>query len=148
MHLSVETFALKLNEIMPVIVKEFTARLTKELHKNKITLPQFLVLEFLSRGNGSKMTELANFMNVTTAAMTGIVDRLVRDGYLKRKPDCNDRRIIKVTLTDEGGSIVKKINERKRQMFIKIFGRISEEDRERYLTILKQIKDVLIENNI
>ncbi|MDD4955694.1 MAG: MarR family transcriptional regulator [Candidatus Omnitrophica bacterium] len=148
MHLSVETFAGRLNEIMPVIVKEFTARFTKELHKNKITLPQFLVLEFLSRGGSSKMTELANFMNVTTAAMTGIVDRLVRDGYLKRVADCNDRRIIKVKLTDDGNVIVKKINERKRQMFIKVFGRISEEDRERYLTILKQIKDVLVENNI
>ncbi|MCK9614825.1 MAG: MarR family transcriptional regulator [Candidatus Omnitrophica bacterium] len=145
--MSIEAFANKLNEIMPLMFKEFTKRLTKELHKSKITLPQFFVLEFLSREGGSKMTELAHFMNVTTAAMTGIVDRLVRDGYIERVYDKNDRRIIKVKLTNRGNALARKITECKRQMIVKTFEKISETDRGHYLRILSQINKILLEES-
>lgn len=147
MPISIEAFADRLNEIMPVMFKEFTKKLTKELHKTDITLPQFFVLEFLGREGESKMTELAHFMNVTTAAMTGIVGRLVRDSYIERIYDQNDRRIIKVKLTNEGSSIVRKICERKQQMIVKVFGKISEVDREQYLRILNQIKKIMLEEH-
>jgi len=148
MPIAIEVFADKVNEIMPAMFKEFTRRLTRELHKTKITLPQFFVLEFLSREGESRMTELANFMNVTTPAMTGIVDRLVRDSYVARIFDPDDRRIIKVKLTAGGNSIVKKICERKQQMIVKVFGKISGVEREQYLGILKQIKDILAESDM
>ncbi|MDD4182475.1 MAG: MarR family transcriptional regulator [Candidatus Omnitrophica bacterium] len=147
MPISLEAFADKLNEIMPLAFKELTKKLTMELHKNKITLPQFFVLEFLSREGGSKMTELAHFMNVTTAAMTGIVDRLVREEYIERIYDKNDRRIIKVKLTNAGNILVRKTCERKQQMIIKIFEKISEADREHYLRILKQVNKILLEES-
>jgi len=148
MAMPIELFADKVNEIMPAMFKEFTKRLPRELHKNEITLPQFFILEFLGREGESKMTELAHFMNVSTAAMTGIVDRLVRDKYAERIYDAGDRRIIKVRLTREGSAITRKMCERKRQMIIGIFGKISETEREQYLKILKQIKDILVENDI
>jgi DNA-binding MarR family transcriptional regulator len=142
-HLSLSEFAREMSEVMPVIMKEFGRRLVNELYKGKITLPQFLLLEFLHREGESKMTSLAHFMNVTTAAMTGIVERLVRAGYVIRTYEAQDRRIIKVKLTSRGIDLVRKINQQKCQMVIKIFGKISEADRREYLRILMQIKDVL-----
>ncbi|MFA5338303.1 MAG: MarR family transcriptional regulator [Candidatus Omnitrophota bacterium] len=147
MPISLETFADRLNELIPLVFKELTKKLTTELHKSKITLPQFFVLEFLGREGESKMTELAHFMNVTTAAMTGIVDRLVREEYIERIYDKNDRRIIKVKLTNAGNNLVRKICERKQQMVIKIFEKISEVDREHYLRILNQVKTILLEES-
>jgi DNA-binding MarR family transcriptional regulator len=136
-------FADRMNEVMPTIIKEFARRQINELYKGKITLPQFLVLEFLYRKGESKMTDLAHFMGVSTAAMTGIGDRLVRDGYIKRAYDPNDRRIVRVKLIARGSDLVEKINEQRRQMVIKIFGKISENDRNDYLRILMQIKNIL-----
>jgi len=83
--LSPSEFADKLNEIMPIVLKEFLRRQANEVSSGKITLPQFLVLAFLSKEGESKMKRLAQVMGVTTAAMTGIVDRLVRDGYVSRE---------------------------------------------------------------
>jgi len=142
-HLSLSEFAERINEIMPVIMKEFSRRQANELYKGKITLPQFLVLESLNRDGAIKMSELAHFMHVSTAAMTGIVDRLVRDGYAVRVFDEVDRRIIKIKLTSRGSALVKKINEQRSQMIVKIFGKICEKDRSEYLHILSQIKDLL-----
>jgi len=140
---SVSEFADRISQIMPVIIKEFARHQTSELYKGKITLPQFLILEFLHRESESKMTTLAHFMHVTTAASTGIVDRLVRDGYAVRIYEPKDRRIIKIRLTTKGSELVRRINQQRKQMIIKIFGKISEADRKNYLRILLHIKDAL-----
>ena len=90
------------------------------------------------------MTDLARHMNVSTPAMTGIIDRLVRDGYAARFFDAHDRRIIKIELTARGAGVVKKINEQKRQMIMKIFGQISQKERDDYLRILGRIREVMV----
>ena len=136
-------FADKMNEVMPGIIQGFARRQADELYKGKITLPQFLILDFLSQQGESKMTDMAHFMHVSTAAMTGIVDRLVGYGYVVRVYDPEDRRIIKIKLTPGGNELVRKINEQRRRMVIKIFGSISETDRQDYLRILMQIKEIL-----
>jgi DNA-binding MarR family transcriptional regulator len=137
-------FADKMNELMPTVIKEFARRQTNELYKGKITLPQFLVLAFLAREGESKMTILARFMGVSTAAMTGIVERLVRDNYALRLHPSADRRIIKVKLTSRGAQLVSRINAQRKRMILNIFGEISGQDRQDYLRILMQIKDILI----
>lgn len=142
-ELSLSEFAGQMNCVMPLIIKGFARRQANELYKGKITLPQFLILEFLSREGEPKMSALAHFMGVTTAAMTGIGERLVRDGYVVRVSDSRDRRIIRIKITPKGYELVKKINEQRREMIIKIFGKISAKDRKDYLRILMQIRDVL-----
>lgn len=135
-------FADKMNEIMPGIIQGFARRQADELYKGKITLPQFLILDFLSRQGESRMTDMAHFMHVTTAAMTGIVDRLVGYGYVVRVYHPEDRRIIKIKLTAQGNALLKKINRHRRQMVINIFGRLSQGNRRDYLRILLEIKEI------
>jgi DNA-binding MarR family transcriptional regulator len=139
----ISAFADTMNEVMPVIIKGFSRRQTDELYKGKITLPQFLILEFLLKEGESKMTALAHYMEVTTAAMTGIVDRLVKCGYVIRVFDPDDRRIIKTKLTLKGAELVKRVTQQRRQMIINIFGKISEVERNNYLSILMRIRDIL-----
>lgn len=143
MSVSISEFADRIAEVMPVIAKEFTRHQSHELFKGVVTLPQFLVLNFLDNSGESKMKDLAKFMDVTTAAMTGIVERLVKYGYVERVFDPEDRRIIKIKPTPKGSGLVKKFKEQKRQMVINIFGKLSEKDREDYLRIIMQIRDVL-----
>jgi DNA-binding MarR family transcriptional regulator len=140
-------FARQMNEVMPVIAQGFARRQANELYKGKITLPQLLILDLLIRQGESRMTDLARFMQVTTAAMTGIVERLVRDGYVIRVYHPEDRRIIKVKLSAKGSALVEKINAQRQKMAINIFGHISSADRADYLRILMQIKEVLLKEN-
>lgn len=138
-------FADKLNEVIPVLMKEFSSRQNNELYKGNITLPQFIVLTFLENNGHAKMTDIANFMEVTTAAITGIVNRLVRFGYARRASDPRDRRIIIVRLTAKGEDLVRRVNRERRQMVLHIFGQISGPEREDYLRILTHIRDILLE---
>lgn len=146
MSITITEFADKINDVMPVMIKEFSRRNVAELYKGKITLPQFLILGFLHNNGDSKMCGIAKFMSVTTAAMTGMVDRLEKYGYVKRAPEPRDRRIINVSLTQKGLGLVRKINHERRHMIIDVFGKVSSEDRSDYLRVLMKIKDILTKN--
>ena len=91
------------------------------------------------------MTEIARFMHVSTAAMTGIVERIKRCNYVQRVYEPSDRRIIKVRLTYKGRELVKKVNRQRRNMIVDIFAKISQREREQYLNILMRILNIMTE---
>ena len=142
-HMSISDFADKMTQIIPVLIKEFSRRNIGELYKDKVTMPQFFMLNFLNQEGESTMTDMAKFMGVTTAAMTGIVDRLVKCGYILRVSDPDDRRVIKVRSTGRGDELVKKINIQRRHMIMDVFSKISQHEREDYLKILTRIHGFL-----
>jgi len=144
---SMSEFADEVSELMRIISKEFFRRQSGDFYRMKITLPQFVVLDVLNRSGGSRMSDLAHTLNVTTAAITGIVDRLVRGGYIVRTSDPKDRRIVKVKLTTKGMMIAQKSIDHRKNMMKDIFGVISQEEREEYLKILTHIRDHIVEKN-
>ena len=139
----INQFAERLTEILPVMMREFLKRQVQELCQGKITMPQFLVMEYVHKHKEITMGDLASFMQVSMATTSGIVDRLVRDGYLKRLPDPKDRRVIQVRLSTKGDGLLSRILKRRKDMICQTFGRISEDDRAEYLRILTQIRDIL-----
>jgi len=67
------------------------------------TLPRFDVLAALYRNQeGLKMSELGRVLMVSNGNITGIIDRLVDDGWVARKPIAGDRRATRVALTAKG----------------------------------------------
>ncbi|MBD0709703.1 MULTISPECIES: MarR family winged helix-turn-helix transcriptional regulator [unclassified Streptomyces] len=72
-------------------------------------LGEFDVLATLRR-SGEPYTlsprELTATLMITTGGMTGRLDKLERAGLLTRSPDPNDRRGLRVTLSERGGELV------------------------------------------
>lgn len=68
-----------------------------------ITLPQFDVMAALYRNaDGITMTELSRMLLVSNGNVTGIIDRLVTDKLVTRRPAASDRRSFLVHLTPKG----------------------------------------------
>ena len=141
--ISLLDFADKINEIMPMMMKEFARIQPAEIYKGKVTLPQLLILQHLSAGESLRMTDIANFMKVSTAATTGIVERLVRSGYVVRVFNQDDRRIVKIKITAKGLALMKRLSNDRRRVMIEIFGKLSKKDRQDYLRVLMRIKSTL-----
>ena len=89
------------------------------------------------------MNELAGFLRISRPSATGLVDRLIAQGLAAREGDRKDRRVVRVNLTPKGRKILTNIWEQKRRMLVEVFGRISAQDRARYLEILEQVVEVL-----
>jgi DNA-binding MarR family transcriptional regulator len=78
---------------------------TRERFKSKfnVTLPRFDVMAALCRKpDGMLMSEISRFLLVSNGNVTGIVDRLVQDGFIVRSQRNGDRRTSFVRLTAKG----------------------------------------------
>jgi DNA-binding MarR family transcriptional regulator len=68
---------------------------------------QLAALEKLYLQDGLTLGNLSERMGLSSSTITGLVDRLERDGYVRRRRDSGDRRVVRVFLTNEGKQIVK-----------------------------------------
>ncbi len=74
------------------------------------TLPRFDLLAQLERApNGMTLGDLSKRMMVTNGNVTGLVDRLVQAGHIKRTALPNDRRVQIVKLTPKGQAHFNRI---------------------------------------
>lgn len=56
-----------------------------------------------------RVNQLADTVVLSPTAMSRFVDRLERDGYVRRAPDPDDRRALQVTITDHGRKLLKRM---------------------------------------
>jgi DNA-binding MarR family transcriptional regulator len=101
----------KLADIFTVLQRCFLMNLSKELARGKVSFPQYFLLGYLGLKKHLTMTEIAAKMGHTTAAATGLVDRLEKLGYAKRMHAADDRRKIEVKITPAGLCLVAQIRE-------------------------------------
>lgn len=140
---SLSDFADKFVKLVPQIARKTIRREAGELASGHITLPQFLILNILEEDDELRMTDIARTLGVSTAAATGIVERMVKSGYARRRYEPSDRRIIKIKLNPKGRELVQRINKRKKQNIVEIFGKLSSQDRENFLKILMRIQEIV-----
>jgi DNA-binding MarR family transcriptional regulator len=86
-------------------------RLRSHLTENfDITLPQFEVLcELDRRGTPVAMSQLSSRLNVTSSNLTGVVDRLMRKGLVRRFRSKKDRRVQHIEISPEGRTVHAEI---------------------------------------
>ncbi len=84
-------------------------RLSPELTKGKVSFPQFFLLAYLAEEECLSMSNIAKMMGHSTAAATGMVDKLQELGHLKRYTAAADRRKIMVRITDQGRKLVSQM---------------------------------------
>ena len=83
--------------------------LSTELNKGNVSFPQFFLLTYLSSEEYLTMSDIAKKMGHSTAAATGLVDRLEKLGYVERVHAAEDRRKIMVRITAKGVELVSKM---------------------------------------
>jgi DNA-binding MarR family transcriptional regulator len=79
--------------------------LDAKLAMHNLTSTQYIVLARLWEGDGISITELCDRLSLDNPTLTGIVDRMERDGSLERRRDGDDRRVVNVYLTERGKNL-------------------------------------------
>ena len=69
-----------------------------------LTVPQLLVMQAIAKEGSPSTSTLARHIVVSHATVTRIIDRLERDGVVKREKSSKDKRVVNVSLTDSGKS--------------------------------------------
>ncbi|MDG2000541.1 MAG: MarR family winged helix-turn-helix transcriptional regulator [Alphaproteobacteria bacterium] len=91
---------LKILKTSNLIEKQIKEKLRDE---HNTTLPRFDVMSALYRSSsGLKMNEISGVLKVSNGNITGIIDRLVKEGHVLRVAIEGDRRSNLVKLTNKG----------------------------------------------
>lgn len=108
-----------------------------------ITPAQGFVLHFIAKSKESSVKEIAEKMRVTSSAATQLSDALVKNGFLERKEDKDDRRAVSLTLSAEGKKKVLYMKERGMEKMKELFSPLSDAEMETYLKLNQKIADNL-----
>ena len=91
------------------------------------------------------MRELGEALGVPLSTATHIVDSFVESGYIKRSPDPQDRRIVRVALTAPGKRLYATFNEFFNQRVEGFLRHFTVEERETIIALTKRAVEVLRE---
>src|ERR1700753_4046983 len=97
----------EVSESLKLILKSAKRSVRIELEKVGLTTPQAMVLHTLAASDGRRLSarELGRECDMLASTMTGVVDRLEQQGYVRRERDDHDRRVVWINLTPEGEQI-------------------------------------------
>ena len=85
------------------------------------------------------MGEFSNALSVPLSTATRIADWLVDNGYIQRLPDSDDRRVVRVSLTDMGRELFKAIDRYIRDRMLQILSGLTAEERTILLTLVAKV---------
>lgn len=73
--------------------------------KYGLTMPQYQLLLAAMYGDATTLGSLADELNCSRGNLTGVADRLERDGWLVRERSTEDRRVVNIRLTEKGSKV-------------------------------------------
>ena len=103
------SLAQEIAELITQVRRVSLVQLSTQVSEGNISIPQYTLLSFLNQTGGITMSRLAELMQHTSPATTGLVDRLVSSGFVERYGNPTDRRQVLVKITDKGRELVEKI---------------------------------------
>jgi len=138
-----------------IIELKKTSDILEEIH-NKffnrygISSTKFNLLVILYTGpeEGMILSEIGESMLVTKANITGLVDRLEKQGYVERIRDSKDRRKIMATITLDGRKFTEKIMNRYKGWSKSVMRVLKDDEKSQLIELLKKMQTGLIRENI
>jgi DNA-binding MarR family transcriptional regulator len=129
----------RLADIFTSLQRCFILTLSKELGRGHVSFAQYCLLGFLAQQEHLTMTEIAQRMGHTTAAATGLVDRLEALGHARRVHALDDRRKIMVEISASGLSLVTSVRNDMVETLLKFMQQLDPTEQTYWLQIYEKV---------
>jgi DNA-binding MarR family transcriptional regulator len=116
------------------------ALLTQVAAAHDLSLTQLRVLGIL-RDRKPKMAELAAFLGLDRSSVSGLVDRAVKRGLVRREASDDDGRAVRVSLTTDGKRLARELTAEIGELIAPMTDTLRSTDRKRLSALLNQLLD-------
>ena len=130
-------------EISIMVPKLMKGARSSFLAKSNISTAQMIMLVSIHDHGQCKLKTLAKERGISPPTATGLIDRLLKAGYVKRGSDPEDRRVVIVSLTKKGENAVQDFLSTVRKRWKNILIHLTSKEQHQYLNIVKKIVSVL-----
>ncbi|MES9506267.1 MarR family transcriptional regulator [Streptomyces sp. NPDC000609] len=104
---------------------------SRQLEPMGITPAQFRLLRTVAHYDGPpRMADLARRLDVVPRAVTTLVDGLEASGRVRRAPDPDSRRVVRIEITEEGLATLRSLRDARRAAAEEILAPLTADQRE------------------
>jgi DNA-binding MarR family transcriptional regulator len=116
-----------------------------ELKRYEASLNRFNIMSTLFK-NGGEMTpsEIAESVFREKNSITAVINTLERQGVVRREPSTNDRRSVKVVITEKGWKEANRLNPIAQELSRQALSCIDKEQLEDLVEIMRKIRESLL----
>jgi DNA-binding MarR family transcriptional regulator len=117
-----------------------TAKFHAFMGKQDISPTQMELLLSVKHLQPVSVKGIAAHMRLTPGAVTQLMEGLVTNGYIERRPDLHDRRITNVALADNGSKKLKELWDRRKEMLRKIMQELDTDE----LAVMLRVQEKIL----
>lgn len=133
----------EVDAIVETIVYLYTEsrRLTKGMASQfGLTGPQLTVIKMLESLGDLSLSSLSERIRAQNSTVTGIIDRMEREGLVRRERSTTDRRVVLIRLSEKGARLAQKIEVEPMEIFRSALSALSRDDVRDLLRILTKLQ--------
>jgi DNA-binding MarR family transcriptional regulator len=108
-----------------------------------LTMAQMVALYILDHLGGQSVTAIAAFLNLSPAATSHLVDRLVTGGFVGRTEDQEDRRQKRIAITPAGRTLAARVHEERAREFASALALVPADLQRQFANVLERVVDAL-----
>lgn len=138
-----ENLGLTLNEIVKALHRQFKKQFHEFMGGKELTVPQIFLLRDLVKKGPTSISDLAANLNLANSTVSGIVDRLERDGFVKRVRG-SDRRVVYVQLTERAACFKEQVPQFQQKFLNELLKGVDEESQAEMYASFKKIHDLIL----
>ncbi|BCS97635.1 MarR family transcriptional regulator [Desulfoluna limicola] len=116
--------------------------------KYGMTGPQLVVIQVIAREGEVSIGSLAKMVSLSQATVTNIVERLEKNGVLKRKKGDTDKRRVLVAATDKALEIIQSKPSLLHEQFVARFEKLESWEQTLLLSSLQRIASMMNAENL
>ncbi len=102
-----------------------------------VTFTQLRALSLIARRQAMRVSELAEELGIGLAAASALADRMARRQLITRRPDPDDRRIVRLEAAKRGRHLLEVLERGSIEHFAKLIARMTPAEREALATTLR-----------
>lgn len=137
----------KINDILVNlfnVVLKLEEKAIKESTRRDLSLTELHTLVAIGEGKPKTMSQVAASLKISVSTLTAAVNKLVKKGYVDRFRIPEDRRIVKIALTDEGSSAVREHEDFHTAMIKEAISQIPEDQVGKFIESIDNINEYLL----
>jgi DNA-binding MarR family transcriptional regulator len=138
---------MEFGELLAAFLLDLQALFRKQAAGGGLTLPQVLLFTSIPE-EGTDMSGLSRSLGVDNSTATRLIDVMVRQGWIKKVCDENDKRVTRITLTSSGETLRSGIDEKIDIFGRKLFESIPLEDRDEVIEVLSLLHWKLVKMHL
>lgn len=129
---------IKLMVVLGKFNRVFIERLSKDLESLGMPASAYPILAHLNDVGRARTQKLGEIAVITSGSITHMVNKLEKNGFVRKSVDENDRRVYWVELTDEGQKKFTKAHKEHMKYLDKLLEDFTEDEKESFIDQIKR----------